>query len=214
MPLPLHGPRDLPAGRAEQLVVLCHGFGTNGADIIELAPVWRNLLPNAAFVAPDGPEDRGGKIVGFRWFAVPDFIPEEMLKSAAAAAPVLERFIDDELKRLDLSPDRLALVGFSQGSMMVMQVGLRRRIAPRAIIGWCGPLLATVGLPERPAPQVLLIAGDADPRIPVNATLDAATRLKAAGVPVRTYIGRGVGHTTVDAATRQMAGEFLRDAFT
>lgn len=212
MPLPLDGPRDLPSGRAEQLVVLCHGFGTNGEDMIALSPHWRPLLPRAAFVSPNGPEDRGGDIAGYRWFAVSEFVPEQMLKSAAVAAATLDGFIDQELEGLDLPPERLALVGFSQGAMMALQVGLRRKTAPAAIVAWCGPLASTENMPPGPAPPVLLIAGDADPQMTVDVTLQAAERLAAAGVPTRSHIASGVGHT-IDPNSRLVAGEFLRAAF-
>lgn len=180
--------------------------------MIALSPHWRPLLPRAAFVSPNGPEDRGGDIVGYRWFAVSEFVPEQMLKSAAAAAATLDEFIDQELEQLGLPPERLALVGFSQGAMMALQVGLRRRVAPAAIVAWCGPLVSTDDMPSRAPPPVLLIAGDADPRMPVDVTLVAAERLASIGVPTRSHIAGGVGHT-IDVNSRMVAGEFLRAAF-
>ncbi len=113
---------------ATLLVVLCHGYGSDGNDLIGLAPHWRSALPGAAFVAPNAPERVAG--AGYQWFPLSRIDPQETLRGTEGAAPTLTAFIDEELARLQLTGDRLALVGFSQGTMMSLYVGLRRN--PRA----------------------------------------------------------------------------------
>src|ERR1051325_11393420 len=133
----LTGPRLPPArGSATHLVVLCHGYGADGNDLIGLARLWQRLLPTVAFAAPNAPEPCAGSPMGYQWFPISRLDPHEMQRGVQSAAPALDGFIDAELKRLDLPAERLALVGFSQGTMMSLQVGLRRAIKPAAIVGY------------------------------------------------------------------------------
>src|SRR5579862_2860173 len=123
----LTGPRLPPArGPATHLVVLCHGYGADGNDLIELAAQWQRLLPTAAFVAPNAPE-RCGAGQGYQWFPIGRLDPHAMQKGVSSAAATLDAFLETELERAGLSGDRLALVGFSQGTMMSLHVGLRRQ---------------------------------------------------------------------------------------
>jgi len=153
----LDGPR-LPPSRAPatHLVVLCHGYGSDGNDLIGLAPQWRALLPGAAFVSPNAPERCSISPTGYQWFPLSRLDPHETLKGAEGAAPQLNAFLDEELKRLNLSGNRLALVGFSQGTMMSLHVGLRRAPQPAAIVGFSGMLVGAELLPRfEKAPPVL-----------------------------------------------------------
>src|SRR3954454_2612096 len=145
----LTGP-SLPAksGAAKQLVVFLHGYGADGADLIELGQHWRSLLPDAAFVSPHAHERCAGAPMGRQWFAlsaargVDDArSADDRLKGAEAARPVIDAFIDEELARLGIDESRLALCGFSQGAMMALHVGLRRKRAPAAIVGFSGMLV-------------------------------------------------------------------------
>src|SRR5580698_3349913 len=114
----LTGPRLSPLrGRATHLVVLCHGYGADGNDLIGLAPHWQRLLPTVAFASPNAPERVPGS-QGFQWFPISRLDPREMQKGVESAAETLDAFLDAELARLELPGDRLALVGFSQGTMM------------------------------------------------------------------------------------------------
>src|ERR1700753_1927325 len=123
----LSGPRLPPLrGEATHLVVLAHGYGADGNDLIGLAPMWQRLLPTVAFVAPNAPERCAGSPMGYQWFPISRLDPQEMQKGVETAAPIFEAFLESELARLNLPPERLALVGFSQGTMMSLHVGLRR----------------------------------------------------------------------------------------
>src|SRR5215831_14486622 len=137
----LDGPRILPSrGRASALVVLLHGYGANGDDLIALGETWRQQLPQAAFVAPNAPETIPGMPGGLQWFDLTLRDPSEYWRGVTAAQPVLDGFLDAELGRYRLAADRLVLVGFSQGSMLCLHVGLRRSAAPAGIVAYSGLL--------------------------------------------------------------------------
>jgi phospholipase/carboxylesterase len=209
---PLSGQRLPPAkGRATELVVLLHGYGADGNDLIGLAPHWQPLLPGAAFVAPHAPDRVPGAPSGFQWFPISRIDPHEMRDGVAAAAPRIEEFLDAELARLGLPPERLVLAGFSHGAMLALHLGLRRAIPPAAIIGFSG-LLASPPPADRPRPPVLLTHGDADTVIPVSAMFAAAGTLGAAGVPVQWHLAPGMSHG-IDADGLALAGTFLALAF-
>jgi phospholipase/carboxylesterase len=216
----LDGPRLSPrSGAARQLVVFLHGYGADGNDLIELGRVWQPLLPQAAFVSPHAPEPCGQMPVGRQWFALTFRDPNERWVGVNKAAPALERFIDAELARHGLPPSALALVGFSQGTMMSLHVGLRRAVAPAAIVGYSGLLvLPPDGKPEtfaaeiRSRPPVLLVHGDRDDLIPAQALFQAAQGLAALGVPVEWHISAGVGHG-IDPEGLRHGGEFLARNF-
>lgn len=212
----LEGPRlAARSGQAKQLIVFLHGYGADGNDLIDIGRLWQASLPNAAFVSPHAPHPCGQAPTGREWFPLTFFDPGERWTGVTGAAPVLNAFLDAELARHSLPPSALALVGFSQGTMMSLHVGLRRPVAPAAIVGYSG-LLA---LPEqidpdrftaeiRGRPPVLLVHGDQDPLIPVEALFHAAQSLAAIDVPTEWHISPGVGHSIDQEGLRQ-GGEFL-----
>src|SRR5277367_2137498 len=159
----LFGPRRAPAagGPATSLIILLHGLGADGADLIEFAGPLSQVLPNAAFVAPDAPEPCDMAPFGRQWFSLQSRAPAALAAGADRAAPVLAAFIEAELRRHGLDVSRVALVGFSQGTMMALHFGLRMRPAPAAIVGFSGLLVAPERLvAERGADvPVLLIHG-------------------------------------------------------
>lgn len=201
-------------GRAEQLVVLCHGVGADGHDLIDLGPQWALALPHAAFVAPDGPEPYEGAPMGRQWYRIGDHNPALMAAGAARTRPALDAFLDAELARLRLAPDAYALVGFSQGAMMALYAGLRRPVAPRAILAYSGALLAPDQLPaERAnAAPVLLVHGEADPVVPVIRSRDAERLLRSEGVPVEVLYVPGLGHG-IDPGGLSAGALFLQRGF-
>lgn len=195
----LDGPRLAPAtGRAPRsLVVLVHGYGSNGADLISLAPLIQSALPDAAFVAPDAPSALPTMARAYQWWPIRSFSEAERATGAAAAAPGLDAFLDHELAASGLDDSHLLLVGFSQGTMMALHVGLRRPTPAAGIIGFSGMLVAPDRLSRDIAsrPPVLLVHGTADDIVPFE-SLDLATRgLQAAGVPVETHVSPGIEHT-------------------
>lgn len=221
----LDGPR-IPAsgGRAKALVVFLHGYGADGNDLIELGRQWRALLPAVAFVSPHAPERCAGAPMGRQWFALSNRPPddpagaEDRWNGAVKARGAIDAFLDSELERLGLDDSQLALVGFSQGSMMAMHVGLRRRRAPAAILGYSGLLVGPERLAEARAhdsrgapPPILLVHGDQDPLIPVQAMFVAAEALAQASIPAQWHLSLGVGHGVDDGGLHH-GGLFLAEA--
>ncbi|MFZ1989673.1 MAG: prolyl oligopeptidase family serine peptidase [Alphaproteobacteria bacterium] len=192
----IDGPRLAPlTGRANSLVVFLHGYGADGNDLIAIGQMWQELLPNTAFASPHAPNPCEQNPAGRQWFGLTRMNAHLLAAGVQSAAPALNQYLDLELQRYSLPPTRLALVGFSQGTMMSLHVGLRRP-ALAAILGYSG-LLA---MPEyllseiRCRPPVLLIHGDADMTLPVEASYAAAETLSAAGVPVLFHTREGLGH--------------------
>lgn len=213
----IDGPRLAPKGRAKQLVVFLHGYGADGNDLIALGQQWQAFLPDAAFAAPNAPEACGQAPVGRQWFALTMRDEKELWPGVNRAQPLLDRFLDAELARYGLGPDRLALVGFSQGTMLALHVGLRRKPAPAAILGYSGLLVGPEHLAARTragkgAPPILLSHGDQDEVIPVDATFVAAEQLAEAGIPVQWHIAPGLGHG-IDAGGLLHGGLFLAQSF-
>lgn len=208
----LDGPRMPPArgGKPDALVILLHGYGSNGADLISLAPYWAKLLPGAAFVAPNAIEPLPQVPGGYQWFALSNLEPHLMEQGVRAAAPSVDRFIDRELERHGLDASRLALVGFSQGTMMALHVGLRRAAPAAALLGFSGLLVGARTLKEqmRTKPPVLLIHGDRDPTIPIPAMFDSAEALAAAGHGALWHVSYGVPHS-IGPDGLELGGEFL-----
>jgi phospholipase/carboxylesterase len=213
-PITLSGPTFGPAsgGPAKQLVILLHGLGADGNDLIGLAPVLAQVLPDAEFLSPDAPEPCDMAPFGFQWFSLQDRSPERVEAGVRAVAPVLDRFIDDQLEARQLAPEQAALLGFSQGCMMSLFVGLRRQQALAAVVGFSGALVAAQKLPQEIAsrPPVLLVHGEADPVVPFRA-LDAARHgLEAAGVEVRAVSRPGLGHGIDEEGLRESAALLRR----
>lgn len=208
----LSGPRLAPAsgGPARHLVVLLHGVGSDGNDLIGLAPHLAPALPDAAFVSPDAPFPYDMAPVGHQWFSLADRTPAMLEAGIAATAPILDAFVDEQLAALGLAGDRLALVGFSQGAMMALYVGARRPVAPAALVAYSGALLAPGGLVAAPSrPPVLLVHGAEDPVVPVQAMEAADAALSAAGFPVQALRRPGLAHG-IDEAGLVEGARFLR----
>jgi phospholipase/carboxylesterase len=212
----LDGPRIEPrSGTARQLVVFLHGYGADGNDLINIGQAWQGLLPNVAFVSPHAPRPCGQAPVGREWFPLTMRDPGERWTGVNAAAPGLNAFLDAELKRRNLPPSALVLVGFSQGTMMALHVGLRREVAPAAIVGYSGLFVVPEKLePEkfaaeiRSRPLVLLIHGDRDDLIPVQALFHASQALASLDIPTEWHISPGIGHGIDEEGLRQ-GGEFI-----
>jgi phospholipase/carboxylesterase len=220
MPAELDGPRLEPrSGPARALVVFLHGYGADGNDLIDLGRAWQGLLPQAAFVSPHAPEPCGQAPVGRQWFALTFRDPNERWLGVNKAAPVLETFLRAELERRNLAPSALALVGFSQGTMMALHVGLRRATAPFAIVGYSGLLVVPpdsnaekLAAEIKARPPVLLIHGDQDELIPPQALYHAAGGLASLGIPVEWHMSHGIGHG-IDQEGLRHGGEFLARRF-
>ena len=205
--------QPLSKGTPKQIILLLHGYGSNGADLISFAPHWQQALPDALFLAPNAPQ-HCGMGAGFQWWALSSFTPQALAAGAASAAPAIDAFIDRKLAQYGLDESRLGIVGFSQGTMMGLHVGLRRQKQVAAIVGYSGML---TGAPELAhaaitKPPVLLVHGSADPVVPVAALHAAKRDLEHLGLPVETHISSGLGHS-VDPVGMRLGLEFLVKSF-
>jgi phospholipase/carboxylesterase len=208
-------------------LVLLHGYGSNGADLIGLAPFFAQALPHVVFYSPNAPLPlEGGVLDGYQWFPLQNFDPiqlrhdldlrakffEQISGEIARSAGLINTYLDEILAAHKLAPDRLALLGFSQGCMLSLYVALRRTPRIAGVAGYSGELL----FPERLAtemkskPPVALIHGEEDPVIPAFRTQDAEKVLKAAGVSCRSLLVPGLQHG-IDGSGAQFGADFLRE---
>ena len=208
----LDGPVFEPAsgGPAKQLVVLCHGVGADGNDLIGLAPYWAPSLPDARFVSPHAPFPYDMAPFGRQWYSLQDRTPTMIEAGSRAAAPILDAWLDRQLAELGLDDSKLALVGFSQGTMMSLFVGLRRAKPCAGILGYSGRLVAPDSLASelRSRPPVMLVHGEADPVVPFESLEHARAALEAAGVPVEAHSRPGIGHS-IDQWGLEAGARFL-----
>ncbi len=213
----LSGPSFGPVsgGAAQQLVLMLHGFGANGDDLIGLAQPLSRILPDAAFIAPNGPYPcQANPFGGYQWFDLWQAESADRLPQLRRAAETVDAFVDSELDRLGLTAHQLAFLGFSQGTMLSLHVGLRRVIAPAGILGYSGRLEAAEHLKDEITvrPPVLLIHGEEDPMLSIDQMTMAERRLTECGVTVQTHSCPGLGHG-IDADGIRLGGDFLNRVF-
>ena len=194
----LSGPeRPAASGKADSLVVFLHGYGADGNDLIGLADPLAPHLPGTRFLAPNAPELCVNNPAGYQWFPIPWLDGSGVAEATAAALrsfDLLDGWLD--AVAAETPPERTILFGFSQGTMMALQVAPRRPAAFAGIVGFSGRLLhpERLGAEIVSRPPVLLVHGDADPMVPVASLSEAAAALTAAGVETRTHVSKGVGH--------------------
>ncbi len=214
----LDGPFLLPKSgtTARQLVIFLHGYGANGADLIDIGNEWADGLPDAAFVSPNAPEVCDMSPSGFQWFPIRavDRALIERERPAAAVAPVLNAFIDAEIERWKVTEDKVAVVGFSQGAMMAMYTMPRRTKPCAGVIGYSGLIvngdeLKAENIAKMP---ILAIHGDADEIVPPENLTGVEQAFASAGFNVETVLRPGLGHG-IDQFGLQRGLRFLQECF-
>jgi len=205
---PTHGPHA--GGTPGHLVVLLHGYGADGNDLIGLAPVLAPLMPDTVFHAPNAPHRCEGNPMGYQWFGISRLDPHLVAEGVRAAAPYVDAFLDETMAQYRLDESKTALVGFSQGTMMALHVGLRRAKQLAGIVGFSGMLAAPEALGREivTRPPVLLLHGDKDETLPHMLSESAADVLRQNGVSVRLQIAKGIGHG-IDQTGLSHAARFL-----
>ena len=196
----LTGPRrDAKSGQADSLVIFLHGYGADGNDLIGLADPLRDHLPDTVFLAPDAPEKCINNPFGRQWFPIPhmDGSSEEMARqSHEMSVDLLDAFITDAMAVEGIPADKTFLVGFSQGTMMSLHVGVRRAEQLAGIVGFSGRLLEPDKLESdaKSKPPILLIHGDQDQVVPPENLPLAASALTKSGFEVYTHVSQGMAH--------------------
>ena len=208
----LKGPMAAPASGRDprSMVILLHGYGSNGADLMGLVPYWRASLPDTVFMAPDAPEICAGAPGGYQWWSLTDLGRESRAAGVRQAAPLVNGFIDMHRTAYDLPNSKVALVGFSQGTMMALHVGPRRSEVLAGIVGYSGMLADAEALQTEVTtrPPLLLIHGDAYQMVPFAAMSQAEAECNRLGFAVNTHLARGLGHS-IDEAGLRLGGDFL-----
>lgn len=191
--------RGAEQGAAKQAVIFLHGYGADGADLIGLAEPLAPHMPGTAFLAPDAPEQCAINPAGRQWFPLPWLDGSDPVESEAGmqrAAADLEAYLDGVLEDEGLTPDRVVLFGFSQGTMMTLDVALRREAPFAGLVCFSGRLLNPELLEDeiRSRPPVLLVHGDIDDVVPPQSMPEAAQALQALGIDVYAHVMKGTAH--------------------
>ena len=200
--------------KPEQLIIFCHGYGADGNDLIGLSSYFQNVLPNAIFMSPNAPQKCDLNPLGYQWFDFQSGDPVLIWKGVLEAASILNSFIDEQLEKYNLSDDNLALIGFSQGTMMSLHVGLRRKKPMRALIGFSGKLIGEELLKDDlvSKPPIYLIHGEQDPMVPHQETINAADVLQRHDVEVQKHISPNTPHSIAEDGLK-IAIDFLSSKF-
>lgn len=206
-------PRDENV-KAKRVVLLLHGLGSNGQDLISLAPLWAKDLPDTVFISPDAPfvcdMVPPGYPNAYQWFSLADRAPDKVKAGIEIAQPLLHEFMDQILEQYDLTADRMALVGFSQGTMMSLYAGPRYKDQIAGVLGFSGALFGEDALGENTHTfPVCLVHGEADDVVPVAAYHHAYESLKEAGFKVSGHTTPGLPHS-IDEAGIQAGQDFLK----
>jgi len=204
----------LSGNNAKQLVIFCHGYGADGNDLIGLANYFQQALPDAYFISPNAPETCPMNPMGYQWFDFTSNDPNLIWNKVIDAGIILNEFIDHKLKELNLNDNNLSLVGFSQGTMMSLHVGLRRKAAMSSIVGFSGRLIREDILESEmnSKPPIYLIHGDQDPMVPHSDTINATKILKGLNVDVQSHISPNTPHSIAQDGL-EIAVKFLLSNF-
>ena len=156
-------------------VILCHGYGGDGKDISLLASYWKTYLPDTLFICPDGPEKCDVSPSGFQWFDLMNQSQEQILSNSLIAEIKLNKFIDEVMEKNNLSGNKIALGGFSQGCMISLQTGLKRKNKINCILGYSGKIIDQDHLEKnmKSRPAIILMHGDKDKVVPIDFFLEA-----------------------------------------
>lgn len=204
----LSGPELAPAsGTVKKLVIFLHGVGSNGDDLIGLAPLMKDALPDTQFVSPNGCEQYDMAPFGYQWFSLRDRSHHALQAGAMKAAPLVNAYIDQQRERFGLSDADVALVGFSQGTMMALYAGLKRPSSLAAIVGFSGMMVSAQDILSRP--PICLVHGEYDEVVPFRAMEAAEQTLLQNGFSVEAHARPMLGHG-IDPEGIDIANDFLK----
>ena len=186
----------LSKGKPKNAVILCHGYGGDGKDISLLASYWRTYLPETLFVCPDAPERCAVSPMGFQWFDLMDQTKEQILIKSLVAEIKLNTLIDEVMQKNDLHGQQIAIGGFSQGCMISLQTGIKRKNKIKCILGYSGKILNINHLEKNinSRPEIYLMHGDVDKIVPVNHLLEAKDFFMKNNYKIQTKIFKNCEH--------------------
>ena len=186
----------LSKGKPKNAVILCHGYGGDGKDISLLASYWRTYLPDTLFVCPDAPERCAVSSTGFQWFDLMDQTKDQVLVKSLIAEAKLNNLIDEVIKTNNLTSERIAIGGFSQGCMISLQTGIKRKNKINSIVGYSGKIIDTNHLQNNinSRPDIILMHGDKDEIVPVSFLLEAKEFFKKNNYEIETKILKNCEH--------------------
>lgn len=189
------------------MVVFLHGYGASGDDLIGISAFWQDLLPPSIFIAPNGPEACEVNVFGHQWFGLPDFSPTNIRLGLDRIRPVLLNYLQSLLNEYQLSPQDLALVGFSQGTIVALEMMFAMPDL-NCILGYSGAFFKPPFVASPPSTKVLLVHGNMDNVVPYLCLLQSQTQLKSLGVEAEIHTCMGLAHT-IDQKGIEIGGEFL-----
>ncbi len=208
----LTGPSLQPSNDAkpQRLVILLHGYGSSGDDLISLANYWTEALPDTEFLAPNAPQmcsvNPFGQ--GYQWFDLTSLDLSQMVSGIQSVLSTVNTYIDQELEKRQLTESDLALVGFSQGTMVALAVGLSRPTPCAGILGYSGAFIPDPQAQIQSYPPTFLIHGYQDGVILIDHMVESAKHLSLQGVPIQSHVCKGLAHS-IDADGLALGGDFL-----
>ena len=182
--------------KPKNAVILCHGYGGDGKDIAILASYWRAHLTETIFLCPDAPEKCAASPTGFQWFDLMDQTPEQILSKSLVAENKLNKLIDEIKLKYDLNGDQIIIGGFSQGCMITLQTGIKRKDKINSIIGYSGRIINTEHLSKNitSRPNIILMHGDLDQVVTIEAFLEAKNFFNNNNYPIESKIFKNCEH--------------------
>lgn len=204
--------------KVKQIVMMLHGVGSNGQDLMSIAPYWAQTFTEAMFISPDAPFECDMAPPGFpnsyQWFSLQDRDPDAMIDGVQNVFPMIEDFIDEKLQEFGIAPENLVLMGFSQGTMTSLYVAPRLKYKIGGVLGYSGALIwdglsVESGLQNVP---IHLIHGEADDVVPVEQWQHAKDTLEQAGFTVTGHTTPGLSHT-LDHDGVDSGAEFMKKIY-
>ena len=195
----------------KQIIILCHGYGGDGQDISVLALNWRRFLPDAVFLCPNAPEVCTVNPLGYQWFDMDIENDETILEKSLVAEKKLNTFLDQVLDDFQLDITNLALVGFSQGTMMIIQTALKKKEQINCLVGYSGKIINKQRLSNNivSRPKIFLMHGDKDTIVSPNHLLESKEFLVQQGVKIKTKLFKNCEHK-ISVEGSSLGLEFLR----
>ena len=200
--------------KPKNAVILCHGYGGDGKDISILAGYWRTYLPDTIFICPDAPEKCEASPSGFQWFDLTDQDPEQILSKSLVAENKLNKLIDEVKEGYNLLANQIIIGGFSQGSMISLQTGIKRKDKINSILGYSGKIINLEHLSKNivSRPNIFLMHGDSDTVVPPMHLLESKEYLNKHGLKIKTKLFKNCEHH-IPVEGSSLGLEFLRKNF-